>query len=184
MDLSVREMEKSDIELIVDYFIDADVAFLKGMGANKSKLPKRNDWIDKLNREFEKPNEEKEFYYIIWLIDGQASGHSNINKIEFGKEATMHLHLWNSQKRKKGLGLEFLKKTIPYYFKYFQLEKLVCEPYAKNTAPSIIVKKVGFEFIKEYETIPGWINFHQSVKRYELTQNQFKKIKKLNEYYL
>lgn len=173
MNLSVREMEKSDIKLIVDYFINADSEFLKAMGADKSKLPKRSEWIKKLNREFEKPNEQKEFYYIIWLLDNQPTGHSNINNIDFGQTATMHLHLWKSDSRKSGLGFEFLNRTIPLYFKNFNLENLICEPYSKNIAPNKILKKVGFEFIREYETIPGWINFLQTVNSYEMTKERF-----------
>lgn len=177
MNLSVREMKKSDLELIVDYFVNAETEFLKAMGTDKSKLPTRTEWINKLDAEFEKPNKEKEFYYIIWLLDQQTLGHSNINKIYFGESATMHLHLWKGQKRKKGMGFEFLKLTLPFYFKNFKLEKLICEPYSKNIAPNKVLKKIGFEFIKEYKTIPGWINFLQSVNSYEMSKEQFEKIK-------
>ena len=176
MNLSVREMEKSDIELIVDYFINADSEFLKAMGADKNKLPNRTEWIKKLIKEFEKPNELKEFYYIIWLIDEHPIGHSNINNIEFKKSATMHLHLWRSDKRKKSMGYEFVKLTIPYYFKNFGLDILICEPYSENIAPNKVLKRIGFELMYTYETIPGWINFHQTVNRYELTKKQFEKI--------
>jgi len=43
----------------------------------------------------------------------------------------------------------------------------MCEPYALNPAPNKILKKVGFTFIKIYETTPGWINFKQKVNQYE-----------------
>ena len=93
MSLSVREMTLSDIEHIVDYFVNADDDFLTGMGADKSKLPKREEWIKKLQLEHNKSYSEKEFYYIIWCIDDLPVGHSNINNIVFGQTATMHLHL-------------------------------------------------------------------------------------------
>jgi len=168
MKLSVREMQQNDIEKIVDYFVKADADFLKGMGADKSKLPEREDWIAKLQLEYEKPYLKKEFYYIIWLIDHEPVGHSNINKIEFGKSATMHLHLWQTDQRKSGLGLKFIKLTIPYYFKHFELKKLICEPYSENIAPNKLLKKFGFKLVQTYCTIPGGINFYQSVNRYEL----------------
>jgi len=41
MKLSAREMQTNDIVQIVDYFVSADVEFLKGMGADKSKFPER-----------------------------------------------------------------------------------------------------------------------------------------------
>jgi len=170
MNLSVREMIGNDIENIVDYFIEADVDFLKVMGADKNKLPERKAWIKKLKTEFEKPYNEKEFYYIVWLINGQPVGHSNINNISFGKSATMHLHLWNGNNRKKGLGVKFLNMSTPYYFEHFKLEKLVCEPRAENAAPNKALQKAGFYLIRTYKTTPGWINFHQTVNRYELTK--------------
>ena len=175
MKVSVRQMVKSDIDLIVDYFMNATPDLLTAMGADKTKLPNKTAWIKKLNIEFDKPNEKKEFYYIIWLLDNQPVGHSNINKIQYGKSATMHLHLWNGQNRKKGIGAEFLKRSLPFYFKNFNLENLVCEPYSENIAPNKILRKVGFQFIKKYETTPGWINFLQYVNRYELTKTSFKK---------
>jgi len=168
MELNVREIEPNDIEKIVDYFGNAEDKFLRGMGADKSKFPKRKEWIEKLESEFLKSPEEKEFYYIIWLIDNQPIGHSNINNIEFGNIATMHLHLWKHDKRKNGLGFDFLKRTVPYYFKKFRLKKLICEPYSENIAPNRVLQKLGFELIRTYDTTPGWINFHQTVNRYEL----------------
>ncbi|NAS29785.1 GNAT family N-acetyltransferase [Flavobacteriaceae bacterium R38] len=173
MKLSTREMSESDIKKIVDYFVDADIEYLKGMGADKSKLPDREKWIEKLHLEFQKSYKEKKFYYIIWLVDNQAVGHSNINNINFGESATMHLHLWKNNIRKKGLGLEFVKRSIPYYFKNFELKNLICEPYSKNIAPNKVLKKIGFELKRTYDTTPGWINFHQTVNRYELTKKQF-----------
>lgn len=171
--LSVREMQQDDVRLVVDYFFHADENYLKGMGAIKNKLPSRNEWMDNLYAELELPYEQKGYYYIMWLINGQPSGHSNINQISFGQRANMHLHLWHNPNRQKGLGSSFLNKTIPHYFKNFNLQTLICEPYALNPAPNRTLPKLGFDFIHAYETIPGTINFHQLVNRYELTSEQF-----------
>ena len=173
MNLSVRELEIHEIGRMVDYFITAKDSFLKGMGADKSKLPTRDDWIQKLELDFNKPSTEKEFYYILWLFDNQPIGHSNINQIKFGNTATMHLHLWDSATRKKGLGIQFLRMTVPYYFKKFNLKKLICEPYSKNVAPNKVLKKLGFEWVRIYDTTPGQINFLQTVNRYELNKEHF-----------
>lgn len=174
MQLSVRAMEATDIALMVDYFLNASEAFLKAMGADKSKLPNRSDWIALLEQDIEKPHAEKDFFYMIWEVDGQAIGHNNINKITYGKEASMHLHVWQPLKRQKGLGLQFLRLSIPHFFKEFELEYLLCEPYALNIAPNKTLRKLGFEFIKSYETKPGWINFYQAVNQYKLTKAQLK----------
>ncbi len=166
-------MLESDIEYIVDYFLDSDIEFLKAMGADKTKLPERKEWIQLLESECGKPYEEKKFYYIVWLLNNRPVGHSNINKIQFGKSATMHLHLWENQERKKGLGETFLKQSLPFFFKNIKLEKLLCEPLAGNPAPNKLLIKLGFDYIKTYETTPGWINFLQTVNSYELCKENF-----------
>ena len=168
-------MIDSDIEFVVDYFINADTEFLRGMGADKNKLPQRDVWINSIRDELNKPYKNKNLYYIIWLLDGQPVGHSNINHIAFGKTATMHLHLWKSNKRKSGLGSQFMKKCIPYYFKNFELESVICEPYAENPAPNKVLPKLGFIFKHSYLTTPGAICFPQMVNSYELTKEQFTK---------
>lgn len=166
MKISVREMKISDVESVVNYFLRATPDFLRGMGADPDKIPDKVVWVQLLKDELKKAKENKEFYYIIWLMDDQPIGHSNINKIQFGDSAFMHLHLWKNNKRQRGTGTQFLHITIPYYFKNFNLKKLYFEPYALNPAPNKILPKVGFDFVKTYETTPGWINFHQKVNRW------------------
>jgi RimJ/RimL family protein N-acetyltransferase len=173
----VREIKKSDVNFIVNYFHNSTPEFLIGMGADPKKLPEKVKWENLLFEEINKTLRDKKFYYIIWTIDKKPIGHSNINRIEFGKSAFMHLHLWNIDNRQKGSGEYFIKKTIPYYFENFELEELYCEPYAKNPAPNRILKKTGFELVKTYETTPGWINFRQLVKKWRLSKNKFENIK-------
>ena len=173
MKLSVREMKVSDIESIINYFHNATPEFLLGMGVKKENLPDKVEWTSLLLKGLEKKKVDREFYFIIWQIDGSPIGHSTINKIIFGKEACMHLHIWKSEKRQQGLGFNLLKQTIPYYFENFKLQKLICEPYKLNPAPNKILKKVGFEFIKQYTTTPGWLNFHQNVNQYVLTKERY-----------
>ena len=171
MKFTVRECKENDIEIIADYFITASTDYLEGMGVDKNKFPKRDEYIVKLQHELTKPYSEKELYYIVWEQNGKAVGHSNVNNIIFGEVATMHLHVWNPQLRQNGLGTQFLKKTIPLYFKNLELKKLICQPYAKNISPNKTLQKVGFNFVKNYKTVPGPINFYQEVNLYEIHKN-------------
>lgn len=168
MHISVREFTASDIQHIVDYFLGGNINFLRGMGADKALLPERELWIENIRKELIKPDSEKSNYYVIWLLNDQPVGHSNVNNIQFGETATMHLHLWKGSRRKSGLGFEFLKLSIPFFFEKFRLKKIICEPYAENIAPNRTLQKLGFELVKTYETIPGPISFQQVVNRYEL----------------
>jgi RimJ/RimL family protein N-acetyltransferase len=85
----------------------------------------------------------------------------------------MHLHMWGHNNRRKGAGLEFIKMSLPHYFQKFRLKILYCEPYALNPAPNKTLEKTGFEFIKTYDTTPGWINFHQPTNRWCMDHNRY-----------
>ena len=89
-----------------------------------------------------------------------------MNQIEYGKQAFMHLHLWNPELRTKGNGRQLLKKSIRLFFDKLKLDKLYCESYAFNLAPNRILPKVGFTFVKKYRCTPGSINFEQEVNRW------------------
>ena len=175
--LSVREIGEKDIEPITNYWLSSSPAFMQGMGVDLNKIPNRKQWREMLLEQISQSYKEKKSYCIIWEVNGEAVGHSNINKIIFGEEAYMHLHIWHEDVRKKGLGVLFVKLTIPRFFEKYQLKNLYCEPNALNPAPNKTMKKIGFEFAKEYTTTPGWLNFEQPVKLWRMSYDNFKNIR-------
>lgn len=166
--LSMREIKQDDITHLVNYWIYADKDYLLSMGADPAKITEAKDLRETLSEQLHQSYAEKKSYCIIWLYDDQPIGHSNVNKIVFGEEAFMHLHIWKKEHRKKGWGAELVEMTIPLFFKNLQLKKLFCEPYALNEAPNKILKNAGFTFVKNYITTPGWINFEQPVNLWEM----------------
>lgn len=174
--LSVREMEHADVPLIVDYWMGADHAFLQGMGVDVSKVPTREQMTSMIAEQLSQPYEQKKAYSTVWLINDQPAGHCNVNKIIFGQEAYMHLHLWNSSNRQKGTGAALVKLSVPLFFKNLQLQTLYCEPYALNPAPNKTVEKVGFEFVKNHITFPGAFNFEQPANLWQLTYEKSKEL--------
>ena len=175
-EITVRGLGMEDIPLIVDYWHNADEAFLRGMGADIHKLPGRNEFAQMLENQLSLPDSKKSSLAMIMEVDGNPEGHCNVNKICFGKEAFMHLHIWKPGKRMKGMGRFMVKASIPHFFERLQLETLWCEPMAGNPAPNKTLKKLGFEFIKRYKTIPGAINFEQEVNQYRLDRNGLKEM--------
>jgi RimJ/RimL family protein N-acetyltransferase len=171
--LTVRELLESDIDSIVGYWLDADNSHLEAMGVDLGKLPTKEDFTQMLLSQLNLPLEQKRSYCVIWEMDGKPVGHCNTNPSYFGSEAFMHLHIWNVAGRKKGLGAAFLKRSLPYFFENLHLQKLYSEPYALNPAPNKTLEKIGFEFVKEYVTVPGSINFEQTVKRWQMTREMF-----------
>ena len=90
----VRDLEEADIEMVVDYFMDADESSLLAMGADIKRLPGRSDWLSIMTEVLQLPDNEKDRYYQIWMFEDEPIGHSNINNIVYGDHAFMHLHMW------------------------------------------------------------------------------------------
>ncbi|MFY0644849.1 MAG: GNAT family N-acetyltransferase [Bacteroidia bacterium] len=161
-------MTASDVTHICDYWLLSDDDYLKGMGVDLAKVPSREELSNMLNTQLQLPLSQRQSFALIWLLNGNPFGHCNVNQIEFGKRANMHLHIWSQENRNKGIGTALLKLSIPIFFEELKLSELYCEPYAFNPAPNKILKSIGFEFIKKYMTIPGSINFEQEVNQWRL----------------
>ena len=153
---------------MVDYFLNADDAFLRGMGVDPLRLPSREKWMTHLLKDHEQPDAGKDRLYLAWIHDGALIGHSSVNKIKIGEDAFFHLHMWRSDLRKAGLGLQFCRKSVALHFDRLRLKRLWSEPYAENPAPNRTLPKLGFEFIRRYRTVPGETAFEQDVNLYRL----------------
>ncbi|MGX5820699.1 GNAT family N-acetyltransferase [Chitinophaga lutea] len=174
--MNVREMQTPDIDRILDYWMDATPAFLQGMGVDLEKVPSRSEWSAMLVRQLTQSYAEKENYCLIWELDGQPVGHSNVNNIVCGLEAHMHLHLWRPDLRRKGAGVSLVRLSLPYYFHNLQLQTLYCQPSALNPAPNRTLAKAGFTFERAYVTIPSMICFEQRVNRWAMTRGAFERM--------
>lgn len=170
--ISIRPMEVGESHLIPDYFHQLSDNQLLGMGVDPPKLPSRGDWKQLLREDFDRQHDKRHFFYLLWLVAGAVAGHSNINKIRFGDHAFAHLHLWNAAHRQRGLGTALFRMSVKEYVEQFQLKTIYCEPFAENPAPNRTIPKAGFTFVKRYETLPGWINYHQAVNRWRFSPSQ------------
>lgn len=161
---------KAEYERVLDYFLCADEAFLRGMGVDPGKLPHRDVWLERLLADLTRPDSQKQTFYLGWDYEGTRVGHCNVNQLVYGDQAYVHLHLWARTTRGAGLGSELFRQSVRLFFQRFALQRLYCEPYAENPAPNRVLTKTGFRFIKRYRTTPGLINFEQEVNQYVLDQ--------------
>jgi RimJ/RimL family protein N-acetyltransferase len=151
---------------MVDYFHDADNDYLALLGADRAKFPTRSAWEHLVRDDMPKPLADREFHYLVWKVDGRAIGHCNINKIDFGHHAFLHLHMWEPQTRGRGVGTRLLSQSADEFIRLFELNAIYSEPNAFNPAPNRTMARVGFELERTYETTPGWINVRQTVNRW------------------
>jgi ribosomal-protein-alanine N-acetyltransferase len=174
--LLVRPLTLEDIPPVISYWRTRTDENLEKMGVDKSKLANL-DLEKALKDSLALPIEEAKIYFVIWVVDDVPIGHSNINKIDYGEEATMHLHVWFPEQRQRGYGQELVKLSLENYFQTFKLKRVFCEPNAYNEAPNKTLPKVGFQLIQEnLVCIPGWINFEQPINRYEITRERYESL--------
>jgi RimJ/RimL family protein N-acetyltransferase len=168
MSLSIREMQLEETGMIIDYFHQASPEHLELLGVDPTRLPPPERWLEYYTHEFNKPIEKRRTFLVIWKSGDRPIGFSTTDKIMYGKEAYMHLHLINAEQRSAGNGTACLRETVKIYFDALKLERLFCEPNAFNVAANRTLQSAGFKYIKTHKTVPGPLNYHQPVTRWML----------------
>ncbi len=168
MSLVIREMTVGEINILIDYFHDATPEHLETLGVDPSRLPTREHWHERYVGEYGKPIQDRSTLLVLWELDGVGVGFSTSDKIVYGVQAHMHLHVVDPQRRRSGLGSACVRETVKLYFKLLALNRLYCEPNAFNIAPNRTLQSAGFTYVKTYTTVPGPLNYHQAVTRWVL----------------
>jgi RimJ/RimL family protein N-acetyltransferase len=166
MVLDVREMTGSEIDLIIDYFHNSTPEHLETLGVDPSRLPPPENWRERFRLETTRPIEQRATIFVIWLADDRPIGFSTSDKIRYGEQANMHLHVTEPGRRHQGVGVECVRRTVDFYFEHLKLKRLFCEPNAFNVAPNRALQKAGFKYLKTHMTVPGPLNFHQAATRW------------------
>ena len=170
MCLSVRAMTEPEVDLIIDYFHAAPREHLELIGVDPALLPEPQAWRSYYAATFQQPVETRETLLLTWLDDERPVGFSSADKIAYGDRAHMHLHVTTPGDRRRGLGVEAVKRSVALYFEQLKLKRLFCEPHALNAAPNRTLRSAGFRYLKTHITVPGPLNFRQPVTRWVITR--------------
>jgi RimJ/RimL family protein N-acetyltransferase len=162
----VRPLRLDEVGVRIDYFHDASDKYLAMLGVDRALLPSRADWLTHYEEDFAQPIAERETYNLAWELDGRLVGFSSTDKIEFGDQAFMHLHIVEEPNRRRGLGTEFVRKSVEEYFRTLELRRLFCQPNAYNVAPNRALQRAGFRYVFSAEMQPSTINFVQPITRW------------------
>jgi RimJ/RimL family protein N-acetyltransferase len=162
----VRPLRLDEVGLRIDYFHDASDEYLEMLGVDRTLLPSRADWLASYEEDFARPIAERETYNLAWERDGRLIGFSSTDKIDFGEQAFMHLHIVEAPNRRRGLGTEFVRRSVEEYFRTLELRRLFCQPNAYNVAPNRALQRAGFRYVFSAEMQPSTINFVQPITRW------------------
>jgi RimJ/RimL family protein N-acetyltransferase len=170
MPLAVRSMDVHEAALVVDYFHGSSAEHLDLLGVDPSRLPDRETWLARYRAEYDKPVPERSVALVVWEDDGETVGFSTADKIVYGGQANMHLHVIDPDRRGRGIGTECVRRTAALYFETLAITHLFCQPNAFNVAPNRTLQSAGFRYVKTYMTVPGPLNYRQAVTRWVLTK--------------
>jgi RimJ/RimL family protein N-acetyltransferase len=167
--MTVRPMNLDDVDRRIAYFHDSSDDFLLQLGVDRLLLPEREDWKETYRLDFERPVEERQGYGVMWLVDNEVVGWSNVDQIDFGRQAFMHLHIADPNDRASGFGAHFVILAVRHFFQVLGLERLYCEPNAFNVAPNRTLQRAGFRYEFSHMATPGQLNFEQPTTRWVIT---------------
>jgi RimJ/RimL family protein N-acetyltransferase len=168
MSLVIREMALEEVGLIIDYFHGSTPEHLDLLGVDPTRLPAPESWRDHYAGEYQKPIRDRSTVLVLWELDEAPVGFSTADKITYGEQANMHLHVVDPSRRGSGIGSQCVRETADLYFEALALRRLLCEPNAFNAAPNRTLQSVGFRYVKTHRTVPGPLNYHQPVTRWVL----------------
>jgi RimJ/RimL family protein N-acetyltransferase len=168
MKLDVRAMRLDETGIIVDYFHGSTPEHLDTLGVDPARLPDPDRWRHGYERQHALPLEQRTAFEVVWLLDDETVGFSTVDKLRFGDEANMHLHITRPERRRSGLGVELVRRTTALYFETLRLQRLFCQPNALNTAPNRTLQAAGFRYVKTLMTAPSPLNYRQPITRWVL----------------
>ncbi len=167
-DVVVRPMRLDEVHFRGDYFTESSDEHLSVLGVDRSLLLPRNLWMRRYEQDFERPLSHREEYPLAWDLRGDLIGFSTAERIEFGVEAFMHLHIVDPQFRRLGYGSVLVRKSAELYFVDLGLQRLFSEPNAFNVASNRTLQRAGFRYQFSHEAAPTPINRLQITTRWAL----------------
>jgi RimJ/RimL family protein N-acetyltransferase len=168
MSIHVREMTLVETPMVMNYFRSSTPEHLEMLGVDPSRLPDPAMWAERFKQLYALPIERRWAFFVIWQANGQNVGFSSCDKIAFGEQAYMHLHITQPDQRQRGVGEACVRQSVELYFSRLELKRLFCEPNSFNVAPNRTLQKAGFVYVKTHMTVPGPLNYHQAVTRWSI----------------
>ncbi len=166
--LSVRPMELGEVGLRIDYFHSATDEELSRMGVARSRLMDADTWRRWFEVDHARPLDRREGYAVVWEVDGEVVGYSSVDRIEFGEQAFLHLHVFDPARRRQGLGAPLVRLSAAHVVEVLRLQRICSEPNAYNRAPNRTLQRAGFRYLFTHHTAPAPINYRQPVTRWVL----------------
>src|SRR5450759_2030540 len=162
----------AEVDVRIDYFHDSSDDHLLKLGVDRASLLSKEAWRSVYAEDYALAVQARQNFTLIWQLNGETVGFSSADRIVFGGEAFMHLHIVSPEFRHKGLGTAFVRESARQYFRALELERLYCEPNAFNSAPNRTLQRAGFRYLFTHEAQSSPMNFLQVTTRWVMERSE------------
>src|SRR5882672_4998655 len=105
-------MKLEEVGVVIDYFHGACAEHPETLGVDPTRLPEPSKWRQLHEYEFAQPVERRRSFMVLWELEGRQIGFSSVDKLTYGKEAHMHLHVIHPGRPSTSAHLAFMARHI------------------------------------------------------------------------
>jgi RimJ/RimL family protein N-acetyltransferase len=173
--VSLRDLARTDIPQILSYWYESPAEYIEAMGVDLTKLSPRADFERALtNKCIESETAAKSnINALVIEYMGKAIGFHTINPVKPCDSGVFHAHIWNSEMRGRGLGMQTYPKACRTFFERFDLQRILFKTPIQNVGAIRIKEKLGIPCIGEEIIEFGVYKTGTRSKVFELTRAHF-----------
>ncbi|MEO0336450.1 MAG: GNAT family protein [Pseudomonadota bacterium] len=174
MNVTVRDLDFSDIPFVLDYWYESDPNFLTGMGVDLTKLGGKEEFHASLSKRIESSQSlpEPNMSALMICEDERPVGFHTISPLTVGESGVFHAHVFDSSMRGRGIGLRSYPLACQVFMNRFSLEKILFKTPLQNKAAIRVKEKLGLKSVGEELVSFGIYRDGVKTKVYELNREQ------------
>lgn len=138
---TLADLILDDINEILDYYYNPTPSTLESIGVKAFNLPPIQQFTDWLAQCANSNDKEKTAYICLIKSQGKNIGHVVLGRLQFGKEAIFHIHIWQEHHRKTGVGKLIFPQIMQIAFIRFALKQLIIDVPISNIAAQKLIEK-------------------------------------------
>jgi hypothetical protein len=129
--VTIRDLEESDVEMLVSYWHDGDPAYLSSLGVDLKKLGSRDQTRGRFLASIPGPHENPERATFVVDAAGKPVVYTNLN-FKSMDEVYVHFHTLERQPFVKALVYFLFPEMLQIFFRRFPITRLIMQTSTGN----------------------------------------------------
>jgi RimJ/RimL family protein N-acetyltransferase len=173
--LSLRDLNESDISMIMDYWYRSPPGYIEAMGVDWAKVVTEPEYRETLAKkcQLNATLPESKINAVVILYEGRPIGFHTINPLVENDYGVFHAHVIDTSLRRQGIASHSYRMATRLFMKRFNLQKIIFKTPVQNSGANAVKAKIGIRLIGE-EVVQNFniLKDGTRVKVYELTREE------------